>query len=61
MAASVRDIMELVWVNRTSSTSPVHHGPPANHKPAAATSATAALKRSRRTRSPVWSDTAPQA
>eukprot|EP01031_Cornospumella_fuschlensis_P048746 gene48747-59686_t len=35
--------MELVWVNSTSSTNPIHHGPPLNHSPTDAISATAAL------------------
>ena len=61
MAASVSDIIELVWVNITSSTSASHHGPPCHHRPSEDTSATAALKRSSCTRSPVWSLSAPQA
>jgi hypothetical protein len=61
MAASVSDIIELVWVNISSSTSPTHHGPPGHHRPSEHSSATSADSRSSRTRSPVWSDSAPQA
>ncbi|MNT64653.1 hypothetical protein D3C86_1436380 [compost metagenome] len=61
MAASVSDIIELVCVNITSSTSASHQAPPCHHRPKELASATAALKRSSFTRWPVWSLSAPQA
>jgi hypothetical protein len=61
MAASVSDIIELVCVNITSNTRASHQAPPFHHSPSDETSATAALKRSSFTRSPVWSLSAPHA
>ena len=44
MAASVSDIIELVCVNSTSSTRPIHQAPASpTQKPAEASKATAAL------------------
>jgi len=57
----VSDIIELVWVNITSSTSASHHAPPCHQRPKELASATAALKRSSFTRCPVWSLSAPHA
>ena len=55
------DIIELVWLKSSSSTAAIHHALPSIQSPPEASSAMAALRRSSRTRSPVWSDSAPHA
>ena len=61
MAASAMGIIALVWVNMTKSTTPSHSGDIGSHNRVEASSATVALQRSSRTRSPVWSLSQPQA